>query len=195
MEEPLILISLILGIGGGLSILFVSVRKVYDEEAADLAEGWFRPVGVTKFFVLSTVSVGLYSFYWFWRCWRRYRTTDEAGISPFFRAFFVVFWIIALFRAANDKAALKWPIWIAVISTVVIIATSIMLQLGFNADAPFWQTEPVSALMTLGYVPLILQINRINVPEFVAKCARFSTLDWCALACGTPFWLTLLLTG
>lgn len=195
MKDALILLSMIIGVVGGLSILVISVRKVYDEEADQKDDGWFRPVGVTKFVILSTVSVGIYSFYWFWRCWRRYRVTEEADISPFFRTFFVVFWIVALFRAANDKASKKWPVWIAVVSTVVIITSSIMLQVGFRADAPFWQTEPISALSTLGYIPLILQINRINAPELVAQRAQFSRLDWCALACGIPLWVALLMTG
>jgi hypothetical protein len=194
MQEPLILISLILGIGGGLVLLIISVRKVYDEEATETGQGWFRPVGITKFFLLSTVSLGIYSLYWFWRCWRRYRITEEPDISPFLRTFFSIFWIIALFRAANEKSDTKWPVWIAVVSTIAIIITSIMVQLGYREDAPFWQTEPIAALTILGYVPLVMQINRINAPELVAQCARFSRLDLYALACGVPFWLTLLIT-
>lgn len=192
MEDALLLIALVLGIGGGSTLFIISVRKVYAEEAAEQGEGWLHPVGVIKFFLLSTISIGLYSLYWFWRCWRRYRITEQADINPFLRTFFAVFWIIALFRSANDKADTKWPVWIAIISTAIIIITSISLQLAFYEGIPPWQTEPVAALTTLGYVPLIMQFNRINTPELVARRARFSKMDWYALAFGTPLWLASL---
>lgn len=192
MEDAILLIPAVLGVGVGCTLLIISVRKVYAEEAAEQGEGWFHPVGVIKFFLLSTVSIGLYSFYWFWRCWRRYRITEEADIRPFLRTFFSVFWIVALFRAANDKTDTKWPIWIAAISTAIIVISSISVQLAFNENIPAWQTEPVVALTTLGYVPLIMQINRINTPELVTQRARFSKLDWYALAFGTPFWFASL---
>jgi hypothetical protein len=192
MDDPLLIVVSLLGYVAGFVLLIISIRKVNKEEAAGQGEGLFHPVSIIKFFLLSTISLGIYSLYWFWRCWRRYRITEGEDISPFWRAFFSIFWIIPLFRAANDKADTKWPIWIPVVCVVISLITSISLQIAFHENIPTWQTEPVAALATLGYVPLIMQINRINILDLVKKRARFSKLDWCAVVCGTPLWLVLL---
>ena len=193
MEEKLGWGVVIFWITGGIALLVVAVRTVEREEAAGSGEGWFRPVGIAKFFLLTTVTSGLYSLYWFWRCWRRYHITEEADISPFWRAAFVIFYIVSLFRSADEKAKTRWPIWIAAISTVMVLATNIAINLAIRYDTPLWQTEIAGALSTLAFVPLVMQVNRINTPELVGQRARFSTLDWCALAWGAPIWLTTLI--
>jgi hypothetical protein len=195
MSDELTLAATIFAVCAGLVLLFQSVRDVQAEEAAELGEGWFRPVGVAKFVLLSTVSVGLYTLYWFWRCWRRYRITEQADIRPFWRTFFMVFWIVTLFSLANEKTEKKWPIWIAMLSTALYFVSYVTAQVGTNQNAPFWQTEAIGSISTLALVPIVMQINRINAPEFLAHRERFSKRDWIALAFGAPFWLALMVAG
>ncbi len=193
MAEALSWGAYVFGIVGGIAIVILAVKNVEREEAADVGQGWFRPVGVPKFLLLNTVSIGLYAIYWFWRCWRRHRFTEEADLSPLWRALFAMFYIVSLFRAANDKSAKKWPIWIAVVSTAIIVVTTVASNFAIRDDVPFWQTELVGVLSTVAFVPLVMQINRVNALEFVTERSRFSKLEWYVLVCGTPLWIALML--
>ncbi len=193
MGETLLALVAIFGFCGGIAVLIFSVQQVKREEIDEAGEGWFRPVGLSKFLVLTTVTIGTYSLYWFWRSWRRYWVTEGADIRPFWRTFFSVFWIVSLFQAANEKTETKWPVLVPMIVTAVYLVTNAAVQLGMQENAPFWQTEAVSAISALAFVPLVIQINRVNDPEFVARRSRFSKMDWWALVCGLPLWASLMI--
>jgi len=97
---------------GGLVLLIWAIQALKAAELAGTVVGLYRPIGILKFLILSLCTFNMYIFYWFWRCWRRHQQIENVDISPFWRAFFGVFWTFELFKSARSDAILKAPIWI-----------------------------------------------------------------------------------
>jgi hypothetical protein len=62
------------------------------------------PVATHKFIVLSLCSFSIYQIYWFYQQWKRIRASSREAISPFWRAFFGVLWVIPLLRRIRQRA-------------------------------------------------------------------------------------------
>jgi hypothetical protein len=185
------LFALILGVGVGAALLVIAVRDANAKEAAGLDEGWFRPVGALKFVILSMISFNFYAVYWMWRCWRRYRVTEQVVIRPFARAFFMPFWIYQLYRDANDRAEPKAPLWVGGVCTGGYVLFALMAHVGERQGVDTWQVEGVSMIAVMALLPVVRLINRINDPDLVARASRFGAKDWIALGCGLPLWLVI----
>ncbi len=179
---------------GGFGLLYFSARDaIASEEAGTLQGVMMSPVGIFKFLILATVTSGLYSLYWFWRCWRRYFFAENVIISPFWRMFFPVIWFYPLFRAARDKSPQKWPLWLGVACTIVYLIGSVIVTLGLSGSEPQWQIEIVAFISTLTIVPIIQMVNAANTPETVNEASGMKGRDWLAIMFGFPVWITLVL--
>ena len=180
-----------LAVVGGSIILIVAVPAVNADEAAGTINGEFRPIGVLKFVVMSVATFNVYIFYWFWRCWRRYRQTENVDISPFWRAFFSIFWVFALFTAARDRAELKKPAWMGIAASILYFLSAVTTTLLENIDAPVAVDIAAVMIGVIVLIPVVQQINLANGPQLVAEGSRFTRLDWAAICCGLPFALLL----
>lgn len=95
-EYNLYLIGLIIAF---LLILYVLIEWIYDiRKAKEETLGTYYPVSVVKLFVLSVVTFGVYSWYWFYKNWVYVKRRDASNIMPMARTFFSYFWYYPLFK-------------------------------------------------------------------------------------------------
>jgi hypothetical protein len=57
-----------------------------------------RVIPVWKFAFFSVASLGLYELYWSYKSWKFFKEKDNLDISPFWRTFFITFFIWSLFN-------------------------------------------------------------------------------------------------
>jgi len=68
---------------------------------------YVRKQPVWVFCLLSFFTFGLYTIYWFYKCWRFFKDSYEWDIYPVWRAIFTVFFTHSLLETINDLAIEK----------------------------------------------------------------------------------------
>lgn len=58
----------------------------------------------TKFIILSVLSLGIYELVWMYRNWKFFKEKEKTDISPFWRAWFAIFFIHSLFKKILEYA-------------------------------------------------------------------------------------------
>lgn len=74
---------------------------IHPVDASETAE--FYVVSKKKMILLLVLTLGIYQVYWFYQNWRHYQKASGEKIWPLPRAIFAIFFVHALFRAANDQ--------------------------------------------------------------------------------------------
>jgi hypothetical protein len=64
----------------------------------------YYPVSILKLVVLSVFSLGFYDFYWMFKQWQAIRDHHGTSVSPFWRAFFGVWFVYALFDDVRHRS-------------------------------------------------------------------------------------------
>jgi len=117
----------------------------------------FFPVSPLKLVVMSTVTLGIYELYWFYKNWKLIKQRTDSNIMPFWRAFFGVLFCYSCFKEIKDVAT---PRGILFPSSPGLIATGwIILKLSLKLPDPYWF---VCWLTPLLLVPIQNVINRLN---------------------------------
>ena len=62
------------------------------------------PVTPQKFLILSVCTLNLYQVYWFYQNWKRLRDGLQLSLSPFWRAFFAILWVLPFLRSVRSRA-------------------------------------------------------------------------------------------
>ncbi len=160
------------------------------EASAKQADGApvFFSVSQTKLLAMSLCTLGMYEYYWFYKNWRIIRDRNHENISPFWRAFFAIFYCHQLFNrvkshdsqssaAKLSASGLAW-FW---------ILTAILVRL----PDPFWLVIYVGVLALL---PVQVAINTINDHESPSHApnTRFSAWNWVAVVLGGPFFVLVV---
>lgn len=192
IDSDLFLFAFGLAVVGGSIILVMAVQALKAAESAGTVSGLFRPIGIFKFLILSVCTFNIYVFYWFWRCWRRHRQTENVDISPFWRAMFSIFWVFELFKAAQEQAEFKKPIWIGIAASIGYFLFTVVSSLAESFNAPMGLEASAAFLGIIVLIPVVQQVNLANDPQLVAASSRFTGRDWLAVCCGLPLSLLLL---
>lgn len=134
----------------------------------------FHHVAPWLFLVLSLATVGLYPFWWFWRCWReaaRRQPTDASGnrIMPFWRGFFGIFWFHALCRRIEEDRG-RTPTAAAALCALAFFAFTLCKRL----PDPWWLLQLASILPAMYPVVLVDRLNR----DAGTPSPRRSRLRW-----------------
>jgi hypothetical protein len=149
----------------------------------------FYPVSIGKFVTMSVVTFGLYELYWSYRSWKYLRDADGRTISPFWRAWFALFWHYELLRTIKTRTSAYATIdysagWLTV-------AYLVLLACGRLPDS-FWI---VSVFSFLPLLPVVRAVNAANAtaPDTQAY-SRYSGGDViAAVLCG--FWWLVVAYG
>ncbi len=72
--------------------------EVSTDNVGDTSSAEFYIVSRKKFLILYIMTLGLYSLYWFYKNWARYRDRHGVSIWPVPRAIFSIFFTHSLFR-------------------------------------------------------------------------------------------------
>jgi hypothetical protein len=148
----------------------------------------FFPASRTKLVVLSLCTLGFYQFYWLYKNWRIIRERTNEDISPFWRAFFAVFFCYQLFdrvRKHNpDLPSSRLP--------AGLLATAwIVLSILWKLPDPYWLVTFLAVFVLLPVQHAINAINRAVAPRHDPN-SRFSAWNWVAVGLGGPFFLLAL---
>ncbi|MEK6637234.1 MAG: DUF3857 domain-containing transglutaminase family protein [Pseudomonadota bacterium] len=186
--------SFLLWLKGGCWLAYQAARDAKAQTNATESAIRFHPVGLGKFLILTTFTIGTYSLYWFWRCWRNFAQVEAVSILPLLRAIFSIFWFWSLFSAVNRMCQPQVKPRVGIIATIAYVGISIMGGVAEATDAPFWQSQLVSVSTSIALFVIIRMINRINDPLLVADHSRLKRNHWLALLFSLPFW-GMMITG
>ncbi|MHB1342721.1 MAG: DUF4339 domain-containing protein [Coriobacteriia bacterium] len=147
----------------------------------------YYPVSTAKFIVMSVLTWGLYDLYWAYRNWKYVKDASGLKISPFWRAWFTVFFNYELLgRIKEETSARTYATW----SPGWLTAAYLLLLLSSRLPDPLWL---VSVFSFVPLLPVIRTINDANSAAFQAE-SRFSTWDIAGAAAGV-LWSLLILSA
>ena len=145
----------------------------------DQAQPIYFPVSLTKLFVLSVCTLGLYELYWFFKNWQLVAVRTGAGryVTPAIQVVLAFFFCFPFFKRVAEvsrevDAPLRRPGWLAI--------SWVLLHLAGRIQGPFW-------IISLGsVVPLLVvqtSVNEINsaFSPTAWRNSRFSV--WNVLTC------------
>ena len=176
------------------------LARVEEARPSD-ADALFLVVAPRKFWIMMIGTVGLYSYYWFYKNWallnRRHKT-----YWPVARAIFSIFFTHSLFEEVAESirrrgATHAWsPRGLATLYVFSAIASQVCDKLaGRNIGSPF--TDVIGVLLLLPIVFSLYEAQRaINVAEGDPTGERNRNLtaaNFAWLAIGGIFWLLFVL--
>lgn len=199
-DEPLTaedigLFALVLAMFAAIIYLPFAIYARLKRDDAVMDQGVFHPVSLPKFLILSVISLGLYSVFWMWRCWRWQKRTDSSNIMPFWRAYFSFIWFYPLFAAIREEQeAQKTPVFIGVLLAVAYAVLTIFSTIAERVfeDQPLYLG--LVAILSLSVffcvAPLVVWVNRLNIdrPDAIAANSRWHGHAFGMLAVGALIW-------
>lgn len=149
-----------------LSLIGVITRNNVDADWRD--ELIYSPIKLSKFLLLSAVSMGLYTYYWVFKNWRWARDVDNHANLPLIRSWLMVFTNFALFpRFAKDTTDAKGLDWfsstVAIFLAFVYFAMEVIGRVGNRDDsAPMWMSI-IGLISFIAIIPAVMQVNKLNI--------------------------------
>ena len=137
----------------------------YSEEAEDTPQDppivtqknkkpLYFPVSKLKLILMSLCTLGLYELYWFYKNWKLIKTRTGQNLSPFWRAFFSIFFCYQLFKHiqvsadSNECKSSINPGWL------------FFVYIALNAT---WSLpDPVGIISLVTFLPLLSAQGAIN---------------------------------
>lgn len=159
------------------------------------ADGRYYPVSTTKFVVMWLGTAGLYPYFWLWKNWRWAARHDAAAISPFWRTFFSVVWLHALFERLNIAAGeRRLSAALGVVAAVGYVAWLIAWGALDGGGVLPKGLSLMSELSVVFLAPLVIAARRANAdrPEIIAANSRYTGLSWAAFGGGAIWWFVVL---
>ncbi len=185
---------------------------VYAAPAADLGvevtenvDCSFFPTSITKLVVLTVVTMGLYSIYWFYKQWKYQAGSMDKKIYPLARAIFNIFYTHSLFKRiqlASGERGIDSNINYTSMATLYVVLGVISWFLdvmdGTAASASEYTNVILVAALAIAVIsmyPIIFvqrKINQINNDPDGAINSRFSAYNYLVIALGVVFWALVL---
>jgi hypothetical protein len=131
----------------------------------------FFAVSLVKLSVLSVLTCGVYQYYWLYQQWQAIKRRERADISPFWRTFFSIVYLLPLLRSIRTAAA-RASVQARFSPALLFVAFNALSLLGLVPHA-------VWLVSLLSFVPLVVAqraANAVNVQVAPAheRNARFS---------------------
>jgi|GEM_PF-6130775 len=129
----------------------------------------FFHVSCVKLYVMSTVTLGLYMFFWMYKNWFYVEDHTNKKLSPFFRSMFSIIWFYDLLREINKASEAQG------------IKSGLhpgLLAFGFifcGVFASFF--GPLSFIQTAMLIPIQNHINGMNTNSPTPINSKFSPLN------------------
>jgi len=111
-------------------------------------------ISVGKFIFYSVISFGIYEIVWFYRNWKFFEEKEKLNISPFWRAFFAIFFINDLFKRMLKLSQEKG--YKETYSSGWLTAAWFILTVLYRLPEPFW------LISVIAFLPLLEPLGAIN---------------------------------
>jgi hypothetical protein len=169
--------------------------------AIETASTEFYVVSLRKFWLLLMATFGLYSYYWFYRHWARYRVRNHEPLWPVARAIFSIFFVHSLNRNVDDTlrkartAHAWWPAASATAFIVLSIVSGICSRLAGRIETlPWLDYVSIALLVPIGWTMASTQraANAACDDPRGARNARLTKANFAWLVLGGLFWLVYL---
>jgi hypothetical protein len=158
---------------------------------------------MSKFSALFIATLGLYSFYWFYKHWQLLGRSQDRNLLPILRAIFPLFFISSLCnelaKAERQKDQhYRWnPQALAVSFIVLQVIAFVLYFLAYNQKiAPGWHA--LQFLIFFGYYYLLykfqLVANRVCDDPFGSQNSTYSFTNHAWIVFGIIHWLDQLRT-
>ena len=141
--------------------------EVEGVENTNRVEG-FLYIPVSRLILLSMLTFGVYCYYWQYRNWAYVKEREGLSISPFWRAWFWVFFVYALLKAMKKDTYYHHvaqpsfsPLFLAIGAIFSELISQLINRLPYNAETIVLE---MIALMIIGshlaFIPVQLYVNR-----------------------------------
>lgn len=140
----------------------------------------FFAVSLTKLFVLSTLTLGLYEIYWFYQNWTRIKEREGSNIVPVLRAVFSIFFCYSCFTLIRDRGA---KVKAGSLAAGPLAAGWILATLTWRLPDPYSWLTMVAIVFMLPVQALANRINAIEAPSHHPN-GEFSAANWVVMVIG-----------
>ena len=151
----------------GASGVYGKIPEVEGAENTNHIEG-FLYIPVLRLIFLSVLTFGVYCFYWQYRNWAYFKEREKLSIRPFWRAWFWLFFVYALFKEIkkdsyyNQAAQPSFsPLLLAIGAILLEFISQLINRLPYQVETI---VAEMVALMIIGpylaFIPVQLYVNR-----------------------------------
>lgn len=145
-----------------VSLVFVIVNWRLDSRKQPSFNGAvFYPVSLVKLLVLSVVTFGFYTMYWFYRNWLYRKQRDGSSIMPVARGIFNIFWYYPLYKSLVADSVERYQENRVLIKSLAILFAILYLAINLVAGEDYLWAPAIIALPLLLF-PLANYINHVN---------------------------------
>jgi hypothetical protein len=123
----------------------------------------FFPVSVLKLVVMSTVTLGFYEVFWFYKNWKLIKSRNSSNIIPIARAIFSGIFFYPLIKEIKDSANSRGTS--ANYSPFLLTLIWIGLIVSARLPDPYWLVTMLSVLVMIPVQKTVNQLNYHVVPE------------------------------
>ncbi len=145
---------------GGLLYILISWRMDAKKQPA-FPDAHFYPVSLTKLIVLSIVSFGIYTCYWFYKNYFYQKQKDGSTIMPVARGLFYIFWYYPLYQTLCDDSAKRYQENRVLIKPLAVLFAILFLLVGVLGSQDKF-VAATNMAFALFLIPLANYINFIN---------------------------------
>jgi transglutaminase-like putative cysteine protease len=197
-EITLILIGAIAALVALIYLPF-GIRASFKRDEQLASQSVFYPVSPLKFIILNIATLGGYSLFWMWRCWRWVKANGADEIMPFWRTFFSVIWFFPLFsEIKGHREDSRIP---AILGVLLAIGYVLMAIVGGGGEIVYGDnptmslaTSLVDGLAFLLILPFVIWVNQLNdnEPEILRENSRWNVHTYALLGVGAVIWAIVI---
>ena len=157
-------------------IAFVSAIFLRKKDLGWRDQSILYPVSLKKFIILSTVTIGIYQYYWIYKNWLWLKTVRNEDLLPGVRSFFADFTNFSLFpRIAKFENGYAWFPIAAIPLAILCFGFAILNRATSRLDSlPQWLIV-VGLLGFTVMIPVAMQVLKINEnnDDVIMKYSKF----------------------
>lgn len=169
---------------------------IYQVDPSETFE--FYVVSKKKMILLFIMTLGIYQVYWFYMNWRLQKRATGEKVWPIPRAIFSVFFVHALFHAANhqrDRAPLPLPAWnhgrLATVLVLLLVVSQVMDRL-VSKSIGYPVTDYVSLLLLCPVVACFalaqVRLNEACGDPLGESNSKFTAANYIWMVLGGLIW-------
>jgi hypothetical protein len=160
-------------------------RELVAADQTEAEEAPFLAVSLSKLFIMSICSFGIYQIYWFYENWRLIKEREKTNIRPSWRAFFACFFCYQCFsrisRGSTSLGMRRIPAGPLAVGWTV---TTLLV----NIPSPFNLVTVLSILFLLPAQAAANQINLKSAP-YHNRNRHFTTPNVIFIVMATIIWI------